>query len=244
VLRGRPVADGRATLLTVDWQTTADTVRLLRSWRRFCDGPAVVVENGTLADRRRVSRSAPWAKVVGGIANLGHGLGLDYGLRFVRTEYVVICDPDSIITSASFLPVVLALARENGVASIDLGRPWYSPMCLAFPTALWKESQLSMEQHWPDYDVAGALTARVGGLHLRGLLPVTREPHGTLTSRPRVYADVFSNTVGTARVHNGPAAFDPAEGEYADIVAGQEQWRDWADRFVDGRATLDDFPVA
>lgn len=240
--RGRWIDDDRPTLVTVNYRTPLDAARLVHSWRRFVGAPVVVVENGSLRDRITIQR-ATGAKVVGGAVNLHHGLGLDYGLRLVRTGYTVICDSDSIIAAEQFWPQVKNMVDTFGVASIDLGVPTYSPMCLAFRTETWKAHPLSMKEVWPHHDVAGALTAHLGGLRPEALLPLTRWSGGSAeTSTARVYGEVFSNTVGLTRRFGGPGAFADCEGSFDAIIAGQTEWQDWADRFISEEASLDDFP--
>lgn len=165
--RSRCSTDGRVSLLTVNYNygRLDDTRRLLRSFRTFVseDCPVVVVENRSWTDRKYLNRTTSDAVVLGGFADLHHGLGLDWGLRKVNTEYVLICDPDSIIASPSFWPRVRQLVDEYDIGSIDNGATQYHPVCLAFRSETWKRQPLSMEQQWEQgWDVGGALTAHFG----------------------------------------------------------------------------------
>src|SRR5690349_18950114 len=97
---GSPPRDGRITLLTVDYHVTEDVMRLVRSFRRFVDpqGRVVVVQNGEVAGNRRLRSMGNVIAVNRGF-NVGHGLGLDWGMRQVSTQYTLICDPDAAILS-------------------------------------------------------------------------------------------------------------------------------------------------
>jgi hypothetical protein len=253
--RGRREADGRATLLTVNYHSTLDTRRLVRSFRRFVSStwPVVVVENGGLKARVGYPREAHGGereKVVWGLPNLQHGLGLEVGLRHVTTEFVVICDPDSAIVSDRFWPAVHAIVQAEGICSIDNGATQYHPVMMSFPTALWKTTTLSMEQDWSrGFDAAGQITPVVGGLRPEALLPRTRHAGLAMPSATagrhhyigEVYDDVFSNTYSTTR-----AATAPGELLYgwtrADMLAYHDRWRMWVGALLDGVETLDGFP--
>jgi hypothetical protein len=244
--RGYARSDGQLTLLTVDYHCREDVCRLVKSFRRFVSPtwPVVVVANSGLP------RRLPGARVVGVGRNLLHGIGLDFGMRFVSSEYVLICDPDSIIVGdmwAQIKPRVDAY----GIASIDNGAPWYHPICIAFRTETWKENPLSFQHNWErGFDVAGELTAHFGGLEERALLPRTRGAGPPLLSdRPgkfhhvaEVYADSFSNMIGGSRVLFGQEAFGNHEGDIRWIRGYQDRWRSWADAYLADEATLDGFP--
>jgi hypothetical protein len=244
--------DERMTLLTVDYQTTSDVHRLVRSFRRFVDpnGPVVIVQNGSLAANRRL-RSQPAVRCVGWGLNLGHGLGLDYGMREVSTEYTLICDPDSAIVDAGFREQVISRVDQLGAASIDNGARFYHPVCLAFRTELWKTNSISFEERWPDWDVAGELTELLGGLRDEALLPRTRSAGSPLPSARagrvhyygEVYGEVFSNTYGMSRKVADPAKVDFEGWSRDEIDAYHDRWRTWASWMVEGAACLDDFPT-
>lgn len=245
--RGGARRDGRATLLTVDYHSRADVERLLASYRRFISPtwPAVVVVNSGLPRRVRGARA------VGLGRNLHHGLGLDFGMRFVSTEYVLICDPDSIV-AGDLWPELQSRVDRCGVASIDIGAEVYHPMCLAFRTELWKDNPISLRENWAaGLDVAGALTTHLGGLKDEALLPRSRSAGPPLPSRRpgkhhhvgEVYADMFSNTLGASRALVGADAFGDEEGSFEEILRYHERWRAWAEAYVAGRADLDAFPT-
>jgi hypothetical protein len=249
-MRGAVHRDGRCTLLVVDWRSTDDVVRLVRSFRRFVSGswPVVVVQNDSL--RRRPFRGLA-ATLVGPGVNLHHGLGLDWGLRFVSTEYVLICDPDSVVCSADFWFRVRALVDTCGVASIDNGAAQFHPICLAMPTELWKRNAVSMEEDWSrGYDVGGAITELVGFTE-EALLQRSRSAGPAMPSRRpgcshfigEVYEDLFSNTYGVSRlVEQGGGILDGwSRSETEDYHA---EWRRWADALVAGEQTVDQFPTS
>lgn len=246
--RGRARRDDRLTLLTVNYGSRSDTERLVASFRRFVskDWPVVVVQNS----------GWPWgwqipARVVGIGRNLHHGLGLDFGMRFVSTEYTLICDPDSMIVG-DLWTTIRPLLHQYGIAGIDFTAPYYHPICVVFRTEAWKMTSVSLREDWSrGFDVARALTPLFGGLNPSALLSRTRcagppiysweETRGHYVAE--VYADVVSNTLGGTRAREGPSAFAPEEGAYGRIVSCQNAWRSWADAYLAGAATLDDFPV-
>lgn len=249
--RGATALVEGVTLLTVDYHTVADATRLVRSFQKFVgpSAPVVLVCNGPRADVWKLASVG--ATVVTAGVNLHHGLGLDFGMRYVRTRHTLICDPDTVILSPSLWPDLLSRVGRFGAASIDNGAAYYHPACLAFETRRWKESELSLEEQWPAHDVAGALTRAVGGLQDGALLPRTRAGGPALAStRPgrvhhlgEIYADAFSNTYCLARKAAEPdrADFDGWSRETLDRY--HERWRAWADGIVDGGESLDGFPA-
>lgn len=246
-IRGTAHDDGQVTLLTVNYQCRADTERLVRSWSKFVGAAALVVENSG------PPRALPGARVRGLWVNLHHGLGLDFGLRFVGTQYVVIADPDSIVTSERFWPTVRALVDTYGAASIDIGSTHYHPMLLAFRTDVWKHGRFTMQADWErGWDVAGALTDALGGMSDEANLPRTYGAGRRIPStRPgkqhyvaEVYADIYSNTLGASRISVGTKEFGVEEGPLDAFHELHMRWRAWADAVVAGRATVDDFPTA
>jgi hypothetical protein len=253
--RGKPAAqDGRVTLLTVDYHVTEDAIRLIRSFRKFVDpnGAVVVVQNGVASANRALRKEG--AKVVGLHCNLGHGLGLDWGMRQVQTQYTLICDPDTAIISPRFREEVLDRVAKYGVAATDNGSSIYHPICLCFETRLWKTIPFSFEQQWyrpPGWDVAGALTYEVlGGLREDALVPRTRSAgpplpssrSGTVHYYGDVFGDVFSNTFCMSRKVLEPSRLDFDGWSRRDLDLYHETWRGWVSAVIEGSATVDDFP--
>lgn len=245
-LRGHARPDGRLTLLTVDFHCRKDVRRMVRSFRRNVSEswPVVVVANSGLP------LPMSGARVVGLGRNLLHGIGLDLGMRFVSTEYTLICDPDSLIVG-DLWSLMKPLVDKYGAASIDGGWIWYHPICLAFRTETWKEHAWSFQHNWDrGYDVAGALTQHLGGLEEQALLKRTRGIGPLIEcGRPdsghkvvEVYAEVFSNTHGGSRIRDGRDGFREHEGTLEWIGEWQGRWRCWADAYMRGEATLADFP--
>src|SRR6185437_14223696 len=180
-----------------------------------------------------------------------HGLGLDYGLRFVRSEYTLVCDPDSAIVAPTFHEELLARIAAAGAVSIDNGAAFYHPVCLGFRSELWKQNRISFEQRWPHWDVAGELTAHLGGLRDDALLPRTRAAGPPLASaRPghahhygEVYAYAFTNTYCMSRKAAEPENHDFDGWARAELNAYHLRWQGWVDDLLAGRATIDDFPT-
>jgi len=256
IFRGKPAAqDGRITLLSVDYRATADAVRLIRSFRRFVapDGPVVVVQNGPSADNHLLRKEG--AKVVGLRYNLGHGLGLDWGMRYVQTQYTLICDPDTAIIGAKFLEEVLPRVRRYGAAAVDNGCHFYHPICLCFETNLWKTRPFSFEHKWysdPCWDVAGALTYEIlGGLKQGALIPRTRSAGlplpssraGTVHYYGDVFGDVFTNTYCVSRKVFEPDRQDFDGWSRAELDDYHAAWRQWVAAVTAGTATVADFPT-
>jgi hypothetical protein len=235
------------TLVTVDYHAGPHVERLVRSFRRFVDpdGPVVVVQNGSTAGNHRFRQLG--ARCVGLGMNIGHGLGLDLGLRHVRTEFALIADPDSVIVSDRFSSEVLGRASAYGACSIE--REYYHPVCLVFPVSLWKDRPLSFEEDYAaGRDVAARLTDVLGcvapgsQLRLTRAAPLPHSPAWRNACYGQVWSEVFSNTYGVARKQlPGTVEIDGYPLDQVEEYHGR--WANWADAVVAGRATVDDFPT-
>lgn len=243
--RGRPAeTDGHTTLLTVNYNAEPEVLRLVRSFRRFCPGELVhVVDNGaaSTAVRSAVDRYARPP------ANLHHGLGLDFGLRGITTEWTLVCDPDSAVISAGFLPRMQSLATSGqGVAGIESAHLIYHPICLLFRTEFWKNGGFSFKERWPWFDVAGELTAIVGGRDPKTLLKRTKVAGPRFGGFPiyliEVYEDLFTNTYVGARIRTDES--DELLGLPRDVVRPvHTAWGDWVDGILSGSSSADDLPL-
>lgn len=236
-------SDGRTTLITVNYGADQEVLRLARSFRRFCPGqPVHVVENGRAS--QTVATTAD--KYVRAPGNLHHGLGLDWGMRSVTSEWTLVCDPDSAIMSAEFLPRLCALAtRAKGVAGIESAHTIYHPICLLFRTEFWKGGGFSFRERWPWYDVAGELSAIVGGRDPATLLKRTKVA-GPRFTYPiyliEVYEDLFTNTYLGARIRTDEP--DVSLGlPRAVVLPVHELWTKWVDGFIDGTASPHELPL-
>jgi hypothetical protein len=219
-------------------------LRLIRSFRQFCPGqPVHVVENG--AHSRAVRAAAD--QYVRTPGNLHHGLGLDWGMRSVRTEWTLVCDPDAAIISADFLPKIHALAAAGkGVAGIESSHNLYHPICLLFRTEFWKGGGFSFRERWPWFDVAGELTAIVGGRDPDTLLKRTKVAGPRFPLFPiyliEMYEDVFTNTYVGARIRTDES--DEWLGLPRDVVRPvHEAWSSWVDDVLDGSASVYELPL-
>ena len=249
-----PKKDGRITLLTVDYHVTDDAVQLIRSFRRFVDkeGLVVVVQNGSSRNNEKLR--AVGARCVSTGSNLGHGLGLDVGMRFVKTQYTLICDPDTIILGPRFREEILSRLAKFDVAGVKNGSAFYHPICVAFATQLWKTQAFSFEQRWhkePHFDVGGALTYEVlGKLEPEALLPRTRSAgpplpsgqHGAVHYYGDVFGDVFANTYCMSRKIREPDRNDFDGWSRAELDAFHVAWKRWVAGIVEGREGVDEFP--
>lgn len=244
--RGDVLVDGRLSLLCVDWHLTEDVIRLGRSFRRHVgDGPMHVVQNATLSAKRRLRKSG-WITHGLGL-NVNHGTALDWGLRFVTSEFVLICDPDSVIVSSRFADGLWRRLRGYGVAGVVLSddpiHQRYHPFCMAFRTELWKRGTWSMNPAWdrgPNWDVGAALTYEIGGLTPEAILSCTADAGGL----GYLWADSFSNIVGGGRsqFHDKDFLMDGFR-KVADARRYHEVWRLWADSVADGTADERSFPT-
>jgi hypothetical protein len=245
-------ADGRVTLLTVNWNTEVLAERLLRSFRRFYDPelPMVVVDNSPRNGGRRSFRRHGARYVTAGV-NLGHGLGLDLGMRSVETEYVLLCDPDTVILSPRFRAELEQRLARFGVAAADTGNAYYHPLCTAFRTEHWKWGAISLQELFPYWDVGGALTNLLGGVQHDALIGRSRSFGSPLSAAlgghddhylGEVYGDVFSSTYLAARLQAEPDRAEFEGWSRAEVVEFHRVWAEWADAVVDGCASVDDFP--
>jgi hypothetical protein len=237
-------ADGRTTLLSVNYNSEPEMLRLIRSFRKFCPGQAVhVVENGNHSGSVRAAADA-YVRTPG---NLHHGLGLDWGMRSVSTEWTLVCDPDAAVISADFLPTIRALADAGkGVAGIESAHTIYHPICLLFRTEFWKGGGFSFRERWPWFDVAGELTAIVGGRDPDTLLKRTKVAGPRFPAFPiyliEVYEHVFTNTYVGARIRTDET--DEWLGLPRDVVRPvHEAWSNWVDGVLAGTESPHELPL-
>jgi hypothetical protein len=241
-LRGSWQADGQVTLLTVHWRTPRFLDLLIRSFRLWVSdaAPIVIVDNSGDAD-------APATTVVRGWGNIGHGLGLDLGMRQVRTEYTLVCDPDTAVLSPSLWPALRARVDEFGIGGVDTGNSYVHPLCVAFRTEWWKLGGFSFLHRWPFYDVGGELTKLAGGIRPEMVLPQsesigpgldpmlggTRQHHLV-----DVYADSFANTYLPARLVAEPERDEFDGWPRALAVQVHTAWLEHVPEYLDGRIEL------
>jgi hypothetical protein len=200
----------------------------------------VVVQNGARTENKSLRRAG--VSVVGWGLNLGHGLGLDWGLRHVSTQYVLICDPDTVVISDRFRREIMNRLERFGVCGIVISEQSqhqrYHPICVAFETRIWKSGGWSMEPaDDSDKDVGWALTDTLGGLLPPAVLPRTRGGHNGA-----VWAESFSNTYGVARIRNIPEGGTIDGYSRERVRRYHSRWSAWADLVALGSATVEDFP--
>jgi len=244
--RGGPAAnDGRITLLSVNYNSAPDMLRLIASYQKFVgvDAPLVIVEN---SDWVRELAQVPNITYVRPPGNLQHGLGLDYGMRKVETEYTLICDPDTAILSSEFAPRMIELAAKRGISGVGSNHDIYHPICVLFRTEWWKHGDFTFVQNWPWWDVAGGLTALHSGRDPETVLKRTRIA-GPRLRWPiylvEVYEDLFTNTHFVSRLNS-----DEGDDEHIGIPRSliepiHRAWRSWVDAVVAGETVPSDFPI-
>ncbi len=218
-------------------------MRLVNSFHKFVgqEAPVVIVENSA---RSGAIEGLPGVTYLRPFDNLHHGLGLDYGLRHVTSEYTLICDPDSAILSSDFAPHMLELAKKKGIAGIESAHWIYHPICLLFRTEWWKAGGISMQEKWPWYDVAGELTVLNQGRDPETVIKRTR------IAGPRfrfpiylieVYEDLFTNTYLGSRLHSEES--DEELGLPRKIVQPlHTKWESWVDGVIVGNLKPSEFP--
>src|SRR5205814_55456 len=142
---------------------------------------------------------------------------------------------DSAIVNPDFRQQMLSRINTVGAASIDNGAAFYHPICLGFRTDLWKKNLISLQERWPDWDVAGHLTHHLGGLKTQGLLPRTRGLGRSLPSARQgcvhysaeLYADVFTNTYAMSRKIEDTQRPDFDGWSREQIEDCHRRWRQW-----------------
>jgi len=253
LFRGKPAnRDARITLLTVDWHSTENVIRLIRSFHKFVDpaGPVVVVQNGRRANNKSLRSFG--ARCVGFGVNINHGPGLDLGMRIVETEYTLICDPDSAIVGHGFRNEITGRIDRVGAAGVDNGAAFYHPVCIGLKTDTWKTKLFSFEAKWPDWDVAGGLTHALGGLCEEGLIPRTRGAGPPLPSGRaghvhfigEVYGDVFTNTYCASRKIVDPTEVDFDGWPRQMVEDYHAAWESWVAAVLSDHARVEDFPAS
>jgi hypothetical protein len=253
--RGSFQPDDRITLVTVTWNTNDFALRLVRSWRLFNPdptAPVIVVDN---APRRgtKTAFEALGARYLTAGVNLNHGPGLELGMRFVDTQYTLVADPDTAILSGEFFDAIRTRIGEHDVASVDTGTAYYHPLCVAFPTELWKYGGFSFQARWPFWDVGGELTKLVGPVEQSALIPKRRSYGAPLDAAlgghdvhylGEVYDDVFTSTYLAARLAAEPDRDDFDGWSRTDAVDFHERWGQWVDDVLAGRSAVDAFPAS
>jgi len=245
--RGRARRDGRITLLTVDFANlTPHAIRLANSFRRNVDptGAVVAVQNGTRANNKRLS--AHGIETHGFGLNITHGRALDWGMRFITTEYVLVCDPDSFILAPRFREEVFSRLDRFGVAGITIHETadfhYYHPICTAFETRLWKERAWSWIQDYSipgrPRDVGWELTEELGGFNGEAAIPRTRTGIAG-----HVYGESFTCTFGTSRIDTAGHEIE-IDGRSAAVTRDYHgRWAQWVDRVAAGLDDVSGFPT-
>lgn len=242
-----PTQDGQLTLVVVDYWCTDSIERLIRSFRKFgtSDGPVIAVRNSPARLRIEGVRN------VGIGLNIGHSYALDLAMRDVQTEFTLVCDPDTMITSSSFFEHVRQRIRHLGVVGADSHHAIFHPQCLAFRTEFWKRGGFSFLERWPWWDVAGELTNLVGGIRAEALLPLTasggRPQKGvradTANTLGQVFAESFTATQFLTRVRRRPHQLQFDGWSREEVERYHLRWSAWCDRILADEATLADFPA-
>jgi hypothetical protein len=232
------------TLLTVDYRLTDDAVRLAESFRRYVSGdwPMIAVQNYDRSRNPALRRAG--YKVAGFGSNVGHGLGLEWGLQRVRTEYVLVCDPDSILLPG-FADEALTRLRTHGICGVILSdaieHQRYHPVCLAFRMSLWHAGGWSMIGNWPQWDVAEQLTQR-HGLNRAALLPIVKATGKETGGGGVLWGNVASAVFGSSRLPDVPPGGEMYGVDADRMKDYHRRWRAWADDVAAGTAGAEGFP--
>jgi glycosyltransferase involved in cell wall biosynthesis len=156
------LAPGRATVVTVNWnswahlETLIDVVR-----RRSPEGTRIIVVDNGSGDgsRERLGRRDDLAALLLPV-NVGHELALDLGVLLCETEFVVALDVDAFPLHDDWLDRLLApLSTGATVSGARLNREYVHPCCWAMETARFVERGHSFRSHYKpregDRDASG-----------------------------------------------------------------------------------------
>jgi hypothetical protein len=163
-------------------------------------------------------------------------------MRLVTTEYVLICDPDSVVVAPSARDVLRRHLELAGVAGFETGG-MYHPALVAFPTRLWKQQRFSFEGHYPGPDVGAELTTALGGITEEGLLRCTQAAPVDNYGLGQLWEDSFSTMWGGTAVRLGRGLTKGYAGTDEEIADYHRRWNAWADEVAYGDGGPDGFPT-
>jgi glycosyltransferase involved in cell wall biosynthesis len=145
------LASGRATVVTVNWNSRAHLAVLLEvvSRRSPAGTRIVVVDNGSEDDSAELLREDGRARAVMLPLNLGHELALDIGVLLAETEFVVALDVDAFPLRDDWLEELLRPLGEGAqVSGARLNRHYVHPCCWAMRTARFIERKHSFRSDY------------------------------------------------------------------------------------------------
>ncbi len=157
VLRGRArrrlrsLTPGRATIVTVNWNSARYLAVLLRLVAQRSPGGTeiIVVDNASSDDTRAVVARHAGVRLVRFPVNVGHEIALDTGFLLARPEYVVALDVDAFPLHDRWLDELTAALQGGAeVAGARLNRNYVHPCCLAMRTARFVGRGHSFHAHY------------------------------------------------------------------------------------------------
>jgi glycosyltransferase involved in cell wall biosynthesis len=147
------------TVLTVN-HNTLDFLTLLvqsvRKFRRHIPTEIMVIDNASTDGSREWAAAQPDIKAQLLTSNTGHGPGLDYGLRLVRTKFVLVLDSDAHLQRVDWDTDLIKLyhsePRRRLIAAKGGVEKAIHPCFMLFETEYFRSHQLSFEAR-DGYDV-------------------------------------------------------------------------------------------
>jgi glycosyltransferase involved in cell wall biosynthesis len=210
------LAEGRATVVTVNWNSRDHLAVLLDVVsRRSPPGTRiVVVDNGSEDDSAELLSEDRRARAVMLPLNLGHELALDIGVLLADTEFVVALDVDAFPLHERWLEELLApLSSGSEISGARLNREYVHPCCLAMRTARFVRRGHSFRAHYrpraDGRDASGDIGEEMSGREPGRLFffdPTSRRGPGDVGT---VFGDlVYHNFYSTRFRATGEAVLD------------------------------------
>jgi glycosyltransferase involved in cell wall biosynthesis len=208
-LRLRRLETG-VTVVIVNWNTgelTADVVKAVQHFSPL-GTRVMLIDNGSSDDSRE--RFENWPRLTTRFLqrNAGHGVALDLGICWSRTDVTVALDSDAIPLRHGWLELAVDAIRDDGalLAGLRSRRGFVHPVYLAIDTAHFIRSRMSFQVH-RDHPADGAIADEWGvnawdtGELLTRVVPADRVRF--VDPVPNRVAGLPGMTVGDVVYHHG-----------------------------------------
>ena len=118
-----PVRSGKpltaADVVIVDFNAAERVNRLLESLRGELVGRIIVVDNSTSGSTRRALHEVDFdIELIEAVHNGGFGSGVNLGMRWVRSEFVVVSNPDVVVSAGAVETLVQSLEADPHLALV------------------------------------------------------------------------------------------------------------------------------